>query len=137
MLSQVSEILTEKKVNLLFDLFYFCFSDVVRFDNTYSWSRSKTIHYAVEVLEPELGEYYSTTDTIEEVFTRTHDTSISEPMDFFTPSPNILNEDKANGIDYQQGGFVATSNLGNAESEITRLWYLYYFRVLPCYLCAK
>lgn len=29
----------------------FTVTDVVRFDNTYSWTRSKTIHYIIEVLE--------------------------------------------------------------------------------------
>ena len=30
-------------------------SDVIRFDNTYSWARGKTIQYLIEVLEPEDG----------------------------------------------------------------------------------
>lgn len=34
----------------------FVFPDVVRFDNTYSYLRSKTIKYLIEVLEPELEE---------------------------------------------------------------------------------
>ena len=33
-------------------------TDVVMFDNSYSWARNKKIHYLVEVLEPE-----SKTDT--------------------------------------------------------------------------
>lgn len=30
-------------------------SDVIRFDNTYSWARGKTMQYMIEVLEPEDG----------------------------------------------------------------------------------
>ena len=39
------------------DIFFFLFvTDVVRFDNTYSWTRSKTVHYSIEVLEPSKDE---------------------------------------------------------------------------------
>lgn len=39
--------------NFLEICFFFPFADVVRFDNTYSWARSKKVHYLIEVLEPE------------------------------------------------------------------------------------
>jgi len=32
------------------------FSDVVRFDNTYSWTRSKKVYYQIEVLEVGSGD---------------------------------------------------------------------------------
>ena len=32
------------------------FSDVVRFDNTYSWMKAKTVSYLIEVVAPEAAE---------------------------------------------------------------------------------
>ena len=29
------------------------FSDILQFDNSYSWVNSKTVHYEVELLEPD------------------------------------------------------------------------------------
>ena len=29
------------------------FTDVIRFDNTYSWMKSKKVYYNIEVLEPD------------------------------------------------------------------------------------
>lgn len=34
-------------------MLHLLFSDVLRFDNTYSWTRSKQVLYSVEVLVPD------------------------------------------------------------------------------------
>lgn len=31
--------------------------DVLRFDNTYSWTKAKRLHYLVEVLEPDTMDF--------------------------------------------------------------------------------
>ena len=41
------------KADLVSVMFDFSASDVVRFDNTYSWTRSKKLFYLIEVLEPD------------------------------------------------------------------------------------
>ena len=33
-------------------LFHLCFSDTVKFDNSYSWTKGKSVSYLIEVLEP-------------------------------------------------------------------------------------
>lgn len=50
-------------------------ADVVRFDNTYSWTRGKTVHYTIDVLEPDEGEHYETTDTADDIFTSSKNTT--------------------------------------------------------------
>lgn len=39
--------------HMIFGFVFFFLPDVLRFDNSYSWARSKKVFYIIEVLEPD------------------------------------------------------------------------------------
>ena len=51
---------------LFTSVFYASSADVVRFDNTYSWTRSKKVHYVIEILEPDVDDFDMPSDTVSE-----------------------------------------------------------------------
>lgn len=82
-------------------------TDVVRFDNTYSWTRSKTIHYTIDLLEPEKGEFYSTAKHEADLFMSKKEVHVPEVL---LAPPN------STGSQYKQ-----VPNEGKSDTVITRL----------------
>ncbi|KAL5016994.1 hypothetical protein ScPMuIL_006583, partial [Solemya velum] len=62
---------------------------VVRFDNTYSWTRRKTIHYIIEVLMAEEAPDSTMAGKIDDVFTSTQQNGLSGIVNFFAGTDDI------------------------------------------------